>query len=129
VEALREGAQTLQDLAFAYPEKNRLMGSNGHNDTVKWLIEELEALDGYYTVETQKFTSLVQVNGTASLTIGGEATEWGMFEYNPSGNVTAELVPVSNLGCNTVCSFPDCLALIVGYVISLTPHSPTTQPP
>jgi hypothetical protein len=81
------------------------MGSNGHNDTVKWLIEELEALDGYYKVETQKFTSLVQVNGTGALTIAGEQTEWGMFEYTPSGNVTAELVVVSNLGCNSVRSF------------------------
>jgi hypothetical protein len=101
-DVLREGAQTLQDLAFAYPEKNRLMGSNGHNDTVKWLVQELEALDGYYKVEKQKFQALVQVNGTAALTIAGEETEWGMFEYTPSGNVTGELVAVRNLGCNEV---------------------------
>ncbi|KAF2741942.1 aminopeptidase Y [Sporormia fimetaria CBS 119925] len=107
-ERLLAGAQDLQDIAYAYPERNRLMGSRGHNDTVKYLVEQLEALD-YYTVEKQKFSNLVQVNGTATLTIDGEVTESGIFEYSPSGNVTAELVAVANLGC-TAADFPSTVA-------------------
>ncbi|KAF2274170.1 Zn-dependent exopeptidase [Westerdykella ornata] len=98
--ALLKGSQTLQDIAYSYPERNRVMGSNGHNDTVKFLVKELEALGGYYTVEKQKFTNLIQTNGTATLTIGGAETEWGMMEYSPSGNVTSSLVVVNNLGCS-----------------------------
>jgi hypothetical protein len=78
------------------------MGSRGHNDTVKYLVKELKALDGYYKVETQRFSALVQVNGTGALTIAGETTEFGMMEYTPSGNITAKLVVVNNLGCDPV---------------------------
>ncbi|ORY10576.1 hypothetical protein BCR34DRAFT_485485 [Clohesyomyces aquaticus] len=97
--ALLKGAQQLQDFAYAYPERNRLMGSKGHNDTVDYLVKELEALDGYYTVEKQKFSSLVQVNGTASLMIDGTTYVPGIMEYSPSGNISAPLVVVNNLGC------------------------------
>jgi hypothetical protein len=79
------------------------MGSNGHNDTVKYLVKELEALDGYYKVETQKFTALVQTNGTWSLAINTVSEPSGLFEYSPSGNISAALVVVSNLGCDPVC--------------------------
>lgn len=78
------------------------MGSEGHNNTVKFLVKELNKLDGYYKVETQEFRELVQANGTASLSINGAAAEWGMMEYSSSGNVTSTLVVVSNLGCEAV---------------------------
>ncbi|KAF2264264.1 Zn-dependent exopeptidase [Lojkania enalia] len=100
VRALRKGAQKLQDLAFRYPEKNRLMGSNGHNDTVKFLKKELESLGGYYTVKLQPFSSLVQSNGSYALAIDGTTMESGAMEYSPSGNVSAPLVVVSNFGCD-----------------------------
>ncbi|KAH7117972.1 hypothetical protein B0J11DRAFT_96698 [Dendryphion nanum] len=97
--ALIKGAQALQKQAFAYPARNRLMGTAGHNDTVKYIVKELEALDGYYKIELQKFSALVQLNGTASLSINGVETTPGQFDYSPSGNTTAPLAVVSNLGC------------------------------
>ncbi|KAF2180249.1 hypothetical protein K469DRAFT_640064 [Zopfia rhizophila CBS 207.26] len=100
-EALLKGAQALQDFAYAHPERNRLFGGAGHNDTVNYLVEELEALDGYYKVEKQEWHSLAQVNGTASLLINGTDYNPNVMEYSPSGNVTAPIVVVNNLGCNS----------------------------
>ncbi|KAF2736882.1 Zn-dependent exopeptidase [Polyplosphaeria fusca] len=97
--ALLKGAEKLQEIAYNTPERNRLMGSQGHNDTVKFLKKTLESLDGYYKVELQPFSSLVQLNGTYALAIDGETTESGAMEYSPSGNISAPLVVVSNLGC------------------------------
>jgi hypothetical protein len=97
-----KGAEKLQEFAYSTPEKNRLMGSKGHNDTVKYLKKTLESLDGYYKVELQPFSSPVQINGTFALTVDGTTTESGAMEYSPSGNVSAPLVVVSNLGCEAV---------------------------
>jgi carboxypeptidase Q len=100
LEALMKGAQKLEDIAYSYPERNRMIGGGGHNDTVNYIKKELEALDGYYKVELQPFTTLVQLNGTADLSIGNQTYNPGLMEYSPSGEVTAPLVVVSNLGCS-----------------------------
>lgn len=80
-----------------------MIGSNGYNDTVKYLVQELEALDGYYKVETQKFTSPIQTSGSGSLAIDSVAEESALFEFSPSGNVSAALAVVNNFGCDPVC--------------------------
>ncbi|KAF2471286.1 Zn-dependent exopeptidase, partial [Lindgomyces ingoldianus] len=98
--ALLKGAQILQDFAYAYPKRNRLMGGNAHNDTVDYLVSELDALGGYYTVEKQKFSSLVQLNASASLAVNGTTYEPGIMEFSPSGNVGAPIIVVNNLGCD-----------------------------
>ena len=35
------GAQQLQDFAYSYPDRNRIMGGKAHNDTVNLLKKEL----------------------------------------------------------------------------------------
>ncbi|KAF2016547.1 Zn-dependent exopeptidase [Aaosphaeria arxii CBS 175.79] len=96
--ALLKGAKALQSHADAFPPRNRLMGGAGHNETVKYLVKELKKLD-YYNIELQPFSALVQLNGTASLTLDGEVVEPGQFDYSPSGNGSAKLIVVNNLGC------------------------------
>lgn len=100
--ALFKGAQKLQDLAYSTPGRNRLMGSEGHNKTVKYLVDTLNSLGGYYTVETQKFQQLVMVSGEGSIAVNGETLESSVMEYSPSGQVEARIVPVNNLGCEAV---------------------------
>jgi len=104
IEGLLEGAQQLEDFAYASEERNRFIGSPGHNDTVYWLKDTLESLDGYYNVSLQNFYTIAQINGTinAFLVDGAPVPEsdYLLFDYSASGNVTAPLVTVSNVGCN-----------------------------
>jgi Zn-dependent M28 family amino/carboxypeptidase len=98
---LMRGAQQLQDFAYSYPARNRIMGGKAHNDTVNWLKKELESTS-YYDVTLQPFSNYVQLNGTINtFTVDGAAVEAVLFEYSNStdGTVTAPLVAVSNLGC------------------------------
>ena len=98
---LLRGAQQLQDFAYSYPDRNRIMGGKAHNDTVNWLKKELESTS-YYDVTLQPFSNYVQISGAVnSFTIGGQAVNGTLFEYSNStaGVVTAPLVAVSNFGC------------------------------
>jgi hypothetical protein len=100
------GAQQLEDFAYASEERNRFIGTPGHNDTVYWLKDTLESLDGYYNVSLQNFFTVAQLNGTINaFTVDGAAvpeSSYLLFDYSASGNVTAPLAIVSNLGCNAV---------------------------
>ncbi|KAF1961380.1 hypothetical protein CC80DRAFT_543726 [Byssothecium circinans] len=97
--ALLKGAKSLEEFAFSTPSRNRQMGTLGHNLTTDFLVKELKKLDGYYKVETQTFWAPVFLNGTGSLLIGGEEADFGLFDYTESGNVSAPIVVVNNLGC------------------------------
>lgn len=108
---LLKGAQQLQDFAYSYPDRNRIMGGKAHNDTVNWLKKELEAT-AYYDVTLQPFSNYVMLNGTInSFTVGGKNVNATLFEYSNSttGLVTAPLVVVSNLGCEAS-DYPNNLA-------------------
>ncbi|CAO2648478.1 Nn.00g077450.m01.CDS01 [Neocucurbitaria sp. VM-36] len=99
-ENLVAGAQQLEDFAYAYPDRTRIIGSQGHNDTIYWLKDELEALD-YYDVSLQNFFTVAMVTGQInSFIVNGANASGQLLEYSASGNVTAPLVVVANLGCN-----------------------------
>lgn len=96
IEDLLSGSQKLQDFADANGG-NRVFGSGGHNATVDWLVETLEAT-GYYDVEKQPFTELyAEADGTFSY--GGNEIETETFSYTPGGEVKAPIIKVDNLGC------------------------------
>jgi hypothetical protein len=46
-----KNSEALQSFAYSYPEQNRLMSGAAYNDTVNFLIEGLQELGDYYTVE------------------------------------------------------------------------------
>lgn len=98
VENLRVKAQDLEDIAYATPDRNRVIGSEGHNNTVTYLVESIEALGDYWTVYRQPFTALYS-NVEGELTVDGVTIVPSLFEYSPGGTVTAELVPVADIGC------------------------------
>ena len=101
IKKLMRGAQQLQDFAYSYPDRNRIMGGRAHNDTVNWLKKELESTS-YYDVTLQPFSNYVMLNGTINtFTIAGRPINSTIFEYSNStaGLVTAPLVVVNNLGC------------------------------
>lgn len=78
------------------------MGGGGHNATVDYLVAQLSALDGYYTVETQAFSAWVHADAEYSLLINGANTSAGVFDFTASGNVSGPIVVVPNGGCELV---------------------------
>ncbi|KAJ4357076.1 hypothetical protein N0V95_002814 [Ascochyta clinopodiicola] len=108
---LLRGAQQLQDFAYSYPDRNRIMGGKAHNDTVNWLKKELESTE-YYDVTLQPFSNYVMLNGTINtFTVGGQAVNATLFEYSNSttGRVTAPVAVVNNFGC-AAADFPASVA-------------------
>lgn len=113
LDELVSGSQQLQDFAYAYPERNRVFGGQGHNDTVNFLAEVLEQT-GYYDVTIQPFVELYS-GGSSSLSINGQAYNNSLLTYTPDGSANASIVAVNNLGCEAA-DFPpevaDSIALI-----------------
>ncbi|GFG27559.1 probable leucine aminopeptidase 2 [Aspergillus udagawae] len=94
---LMEGAQKLEDFAYAYPERNRVFGGRAHEDTVNYLYRELKKT-GYYDVYKQPQVHL-WTRADQALTVNGETYAATTMTYSPSVNVTAPLAVVNNLGC------------------------------
>lgn len=97
IDDLLKGSQALQDFADEN-DGHRAFGSGGHNATVDYVVETLEATD-YYDVVKQPFTELfAQADG--SITIGGEDVPTTPLTYTPGGSAEgAALVKVAELGC------------------------------
>ena len=73
-----------------------------------WLKEELEALD-YYDVALQNFFTVTMISGQINaFSAGNGSAPADLLEYSASGNVTAPLVVVANLGCNAVSKRASC---------------------
>lgn len=99
LENLLAGSQKLQDFADANGG-HRAFGSGGHNATVDWLYDTLDALD-YYDVVKQPFSEIF-FEGNSNITIDGSVIENTIMTYTPSGSVTAKLVYAPGLGCTAV---------------------------
>lgn len=94
------GSQTLENIAYSYPERNRVFGGDSHNEVVDWIFDELKAT-GYYDVEKQE-QQHPWSKSEQSLTVNGVDQEPQTMTYSPSGEVKGQLVQVSNLGCEAV---------------------------
>ena len=94
---LLAGSQKLQDIADAHGG-NRAFGGGGHNATVDWLYETLDATD-YFDVVKQPFTELFHT-ASGSFAVGGDKiASMNTMTYTPGGSVTGPLVRVTTLGC------------------------------
>lgn len=98
LEDLLEGAQQLEDFAYAYPERNRVFGGPAHEDTVNYLYEELKET-GYYDVYKQPQVHLWS-NAEQTLSVNDESIEAKTMTYSPSVDVSAEIAVIKNLGCS-----------------------------
>lgn len=104
-EALLSRSQTLQDIAYASPDRNRVFGSEGHNATTNYLYDTIAALGEYYTVEFQYFVETYSGGNVTLTTADGQNVDASLFTYSPNGRVIQPLVAVSNLGCSAT-DFP-----------------------
>ncbi|EPE27057.1 Zn-dependent exopeptidase [Glarea lozoyensis ATCC 20868] len=101
-ELLKKG-QILEDFAYSWSGRNRLIGTIGHNKTVNYLYDTLVAT-GYYDVAFQKFLISTPINET--FTVGNSSYETVAMAFSEAGKVTAPIVKVANLGCDAA-DFPD----------------------
>ncbi|KAK3697136.1 hypothetical protein LTR37_017632 [Vermiconidia calcicola] len=106
--ALSKKAHELEDLAYSTRNRNRVMGSRGHNLTIDWITSYLDKHPDYYTYEVQPFTALYS-RSEGELEVDDEDQEADIFEYSPSGDVEANIVAVANLGCEAS-DYPDGVA-------------------
>lgn len=80
-----------------------MVSSEGHNNTIKYIVDQLEALGGYYDVVLEPFNTTLQLSGNGSLTVNGVLYETTVLDFSPSVSVpNATIVPVANLGCDAV---------------------------
>ncbi|KAJ3516178.1 hypothetical protein NLJ89_g1280 [Agrocybe chaxingu] len=79
---------------------NRVFGSAGHNATVDYIKNALDET-GYYDTQLQTFSYLFSASGIASFSASGTPYASVYLTYVPSGDVSAPLVIVNNLGCQT----------------------------
>ena len=95
--ALSKKAHELEQIAYSTKNRNRVLGSRGHELTVEWVTGYLDEMKDYYTYEVQSFEALY-ARTVGNLTIfGNDVGE--PFEYSPGGSVEAEFVAVAKLGC------------------------------
>ncbi|KAH5291607.1 peptide hydrolase [Parastagonospora nodorum] len=88
-------AEILQSIAYATEGKNRVIGSPGHEATVKWIQDHLDT--SYYDVSLQGVELSIGVNAT--LTANNKTIEAFATTLAPNGNATGSLVAIPNLGC------------------------------
>ncbi|KAF2705406.1 Zn-dependent exopeptidase [Pleomassaria siparia CBS 279.74] len=106
IEALKSKAQILQDIAYSSPDKNRVIGSQGHEDTVAYIHDQIAKFPEYYTVELQPVP--IRIGVSANLTASNQSIEVYPVSLAPSGHVTGPLVAIPNLGCDAS-DFPSSL--------------------
>jgi Zn-dependent M28 family amino/carboxypeptidase len=115
VEEVMTHLQKLQDIAYAN-NGTRYAGSIGYNVTGQWVMDTLNSYN-YFKVERQDFTvpryvelappTLAQVYpNPTNFTYG---TDFVAFQFAKSGDVTANISAVPNVGCNDVdwAGFPE----------------------
>ena len=81
-------------------------GSEGHHNSVKYFVKQLESLGDYYDIELQEFTTEATQQSVNELSVDGKSLEAEIFSFSSNGTWSGvPLVPVADLGC-TATNFP-----------------------
>ncbi|KAF2727132.1 Zn-dependent exopeptidase [Polyplosphaeria fusca] len=98
IDALVAKAEIFQSFAYRSEGKNRLVASQGHQDTVNYIHDQIAAFPDYYTVEKQPWELLVGAG--ANVTANNRTIEGFATTLAPAGDVSGPLVAIPNLACN-----------------------------
>lgn len=113
-EGLRERAEKLYSIAKASTDEfghpTRVIGSPGHWGTVNYILQEMEKMSDYYSVDVQHFDAVYgKVNSYSLLIDGVEPKSLLAFSLTPptphKAPVHGNLVLVENFGCD-ISDFP-----------------------
>lgn len=97
-------AKALEAIAYNTTGRNRVIGSPGHEATVKYIHDQLTqpSLEGYYNVTLQEFSARIVKSATGSLIVNGKNLSINIGGYSQSGTFNASLALAGNLGCTEV---------------------------
>lgn len=105
---LNSTAIDLFDIAHSsveeYGHPTRVIGSEGHKDTIDYILKQFEEMKDYYTTETQNFTALsgkinsFELSDVKTNETFGNTTAFALSP--PVQEFVGELVEIPNLGCN-----------------------------
>lgn len=113
-----------QFLAFSELSNfTRAFGSKGHNATI-WYIKDLLDATGYYDTEFEEFVYSYS-EATAQFSANGQSYPTKGLGYAPSGEVTGPVVVVNDLGCTAVMTPSLDSRLMPSHY---TPYRPTSLP-
>ncbi|KAM0323156.1 hypothetical protein ACHAQA_009006 [Verticillium albo-atrum] len=105
-ENLQAHAEAFSEIAYS-SEYFRLAGSTGYNETVDYIVENLEALGDYYDIEKQTYADIVEFFNEGAVTIDGEEVEAQTFQFSKNATLEGlELIWVNAYGCNGTQDFP-----------------------
>lgn len=93
-------AKKLEGFAYATEERNRLIGTPGHNATINWIKDTIASFPDYYSVYLQPFDLSLGVS--ANLTVNDVALEVFAVGLSPQGTISGEIVHIPNLACEAV---------------------------
>lgn len=103
IDGLFAHAQALEDIAYATPGRNRRVASVGHNNTIQYIVDQLEALGGYYDIVIQPFDEVLQLSSFASLVANAVNYSTSALAWSPNVSlVDTPIVAVANSGCSQV---------------------------
>jgi len=95
-------AEILEKIAYSTPDRNRAIGTLGHNKTVDYLVKYLSSkeMSKYYTFYKQGFP--LPKSDKSSLTLNGVTVAAFAMVDAPGAKLSAPLTLVPNLACNVV---------------------------
>jgi hypothetical protein len=93
-------AKKLESIAYSTAERNRVIGSPGHNATINYIKDTIASFPSYYSYSLQPFDLSLGVS--ANLTLDAADVEAFAVGLSPAGSVKAKVVHVANLGCEAV---------------------------
>ncbi len=101
IDKLLAHTTALEDIAMATSGRNRVAGSEGYDNSVKYVVDQLKALGDYYDVKLEPFDFMLAM-GNATLLVDGREREVSLFRFSPSGSITGKAVLVQGAGSNAV---------------------------
>lgn len=97
MDALEEKAHLFERFAYDSPDKNRVIGSEGHQATIDYITKTIKKYSKYYDVYQQPMPLSVGIS--ANLTVNGQDTAADAVGLAPGGHVSGSVVAIPNLGC------------------------------
>jgi aminopeptidase Y len=97
---LEEKAHLFERFAYDSPDKNRVIGSEGHQATIDYITSIIKKYPKYYDLYQQPMPLSVGIS--ANLTVNGKDVAADAVGLAPGGSASGPVVAIPNLGCEDV---------------------------
>ncbi|KAL5445949.1 hypothetical protein PMIN06_007913 [Paraphaeosphaeria minitans] len=97
LKALQEKAHLFERFAYDSPDKNRVIGSEGHQATIDYITKTIKKYSRYYDVYQQPMP--LSIGLSANLTVNEKEVTVEAVGLAPGGSASGPVVAIPNLGC------------------------------